>query len=60
MREILYLLGKYQLILALSYARICAAAQDNMPVSLLVQGQVCSNVKSGTDCYVTVECLHFC
>ena len=60
MREILYLLSKYQLILDLNYARICAAVQDNMPVSLLVQGQVCSNVKFGIVSYVMVECLHFC
>ena len=60
MREILYLLSKYQLVLALSYARICAAVQDNMPVPVLAQGQVCSNVKFGIVSYVRAEFLHLC
>lgn len=58
MPEILYLLSKYQLILALSYVRICAGVQDNMLVPLLARGQVCSNVKFGIVSYVRVECLH--
>jgi len=63
MREILYLLSKYQLILALTCARFCALSRVTCQFHLWCRVRfvpVSSLELFGTVSCVTVECLHFC